>query len=112
MADKLVYGYDYNGFYAGQTIAQEDPRKAGSFLMPANSTDKIPPEPSPGLRAKWNGSEWALADISLIIYQNNVAPIEENADTYGELLENRIIDLEAENVALKDTVDTLLLSML
>lgn len=40
----IVYKYDENGIYTGETTAQESPREPSLYLMPPNTTAKIPPE--------------------------------------------------------------------
>ena len=40
----IVYKYDENGIYTGETTAQESPREPSMYLMPPNTTAKIPPE--------------------------------------------------------------------
>lgn len=39
---KIVYLHDENGFYTGESIAQESPREPGVFIVPVLSTDIKP----------------------------------------------------------------------
>ena len=43
--EKIVFSYDrITKEYAGEYKCQKDPMKEGSFLMPANATEKEPPK--------------------------------------------------------------------
>ncbi len=48
----IVYSFDKDGYYNGQTVAQPDPLMGG-YLRPANSTALAPPAVDPGQIAKW-----------------------------------------------------------
>ena len=59
-----IYHYDSsNGAFIGTNEADPNPRRAGSFLIPAFATEVAPPSASEKQFACWNGSEWELKDI-------------------------------------------------
>ena len=59
-----IYHYDFStGAFAGTSEADPNPRRAGSFLIPAFATEVAPPSASEKRFACWNGSEWDLKDI-------------------------------------------------
>jgi hypothetical protein len=59
-----IYHYDSsNGAFTGISEADPNPRRAGSFLIPAFATEVAPPSASEKQFASWNGSEWELKDI-------------------------------------------------
>lgn len=43
MTYKTVYQLDNNGYYLGETVAQESPLEPGVYLIPAGATEEIPP---------------------------------------------------------------------
>lgn len=54
--------------FISEIKAQIDPietKAAGReiFIMPANSTETVPPEEKDGFKIKWNGSEWIYEEI-------------------------------------------------
>ena len=54
------YIYDEAGYFAGEHVAQEDPRGNG-YLMPLNATLETPPVRN-GFFTKWGGSAWTLEE--------------------------------------------------
>jgi hypothetical protein len=59
-----IYHYDSStGAFTGTSEADPNPRRAGSFLIPAFATEVAPPNISEKQFACWNGSEWELKDI-------------------------------------------------
>lgn len=59
-----IYHYDSStGAFTGTSEADPNPRRAGSFLIPAFATEVAPPSASEKQFACWNGSEWELKDI-------------------------------------------------
>ena len=59
-----IYHYDSStGAFTGTSEADPNPRRAGSFLIPAFATEVAPPNISEKQFASWNGSEWELKDI-------------------------------------------------
>ena len=59
---KQVVQLDANGYFIGQTTADESPLEPGVFLLPAGAVDAPTPVIPEGQRAKWNGS-WVFEDI-------------------------------------------------
>ncbi len=58
-----VYSYDkVSGIYVGNTIADEDPKRPGNYLLPAQTTSMKPPTIDEDKLAKWNNNAWVLVD--------------------------------------------------
>ena len=65
---KKAYMFDDAGYFVGESIAQIDPLETKAegreiFIMPANSTEIMPPPEKDGFKRKWNGSEWIYEEI-------------------------------------------------
>ena len=56
----IVYKYDESGIYAGETTAQESPRESGVYLMPPNTTAKMPPVIGEHECAVFENGSWAI----------------------------------------------------
>ena len=48
--------------YTGRESAQENPKRPGEYLIPANSTLTEPPEIREGYARVWNGETWSYAE--------------------------------------------------
>ncbi|MFR3634639.1 MAG: hypothetical protein ACLTVB_00905 [Sutterella sp.] len=57
MNTKPVYVFDSEGFYKEESLAQENEKENGDWLMPQNATD-IKPNFDALNWAKWNGKKW------------------------------------------------------
>ena len=58
-----VYSYDKeSGIFIGTTIADEDPKRPGNYLFPAQTTSIKPPFVPEDKIAKWDISGWTLVD--------------------------------------------------
>jgi hypothetical protein len=67
-----VYLFDNDGYYAGESLGQENPLVPGNVIMPPNSTE-IPPPTGENIIGEWNGEEeeWASRpDFSGVKYYN------------------------------------------
>ena len=60
VTQKIVYQYDSNGFYVGDTIAELDPVVPDNWLLPAGCTETKPPIFTAGKLPKWVGYKWKL----------------------------------------------------
>lgn len=49
-----IYNYDENGFFTGESIADENPLEKGIFLIPAYATTIKPPKYKEGFNIKFN----------------------------------------------------------
>lgn len=64
----IAYKYDpKTKIYRGKVICQIDPletKKNGriTYIIPGNSTDKIPPEPKDGFDIVWDDGAWVLCE--------------------------------------------------
>lgn len=62
MSTKTAYQGDANGFYIGETLADESPLEPGVWLIPGGALEAAPPLTWPD--DKWpriKGKKWALA---------------------------------------------------
>jgi len=58
-----VYSYDKEtGIFVGTTIADEDPKRPGNYLFPAQTTSIKPPVVAEDKLAKWDNNAWVLVD--------------------------------------------------
>lgn len=58
-----VYSYDKeSGIFIGTTIADEDPKRPGNYLFPAQTTSIKPPTIDEDKLAKWDNNAWVLVD--------------------------------------------------
>lgn len=58
-----VYSYDkQSGIFVGTTVADEDPKRPGNYLIPAQSTLIKPPFVPEDKIAKWDNNVWVLVD--------------------------------------------------
>ena len=56
-----VYSYDkQSGIFVGTTVADEDPKRPGNYLIPAQSTPIKPPFIPEDKIAIWNTNAWTL----------------------------------------------------
>lgn len=108
----LVYNYNQEGFYVGSSEADESPLESNVFLIPAYATEIEPPTYNEGYIPCWNGVSWEIKDISLYLPKSQNDPPTTEEKLYAQVLEEKINQLELENVILKDTLDKLILSML
>ena len=53
-----VYQTDFDGFYVGETLAQESPLEPGVFLIPGGAFEAKPPALSGGERARMVSGSW------------------------------------------------------
>jgi hypothetical protein len=59
-----IYNYDLeNGFYIGESIADESPLETGVYLIPAHATEIEPPKAGKGKIAVWLNDGWELQDL-------------------------------------------------
>ena len=55
-----VYSYNVQGHYVGETIAREDPKNPGTYLLPARTTTDTPPATTTREIAVWDGNSWSI----------------------------------------------------
>lgn len=112
MQTKTVYNYDRDtGEYRGEAAAHENPRRPGSYLLPAFSTETAPPPVGEHEAAvyrdgawsvvpDWRGHEYWLADGSRHeIIELGVEPPD------GALDEEPPVPADARRKAAKDSID-------
>lgn len=58
-----IYNYDADGFFVGESEADESPLEPGVYLVPSLATATVPPTIGEGLRAKFNGETWDTLPI-------------------------------------------------
>ena len=63
MKEKIVSQLNPEGYFIGQTVADESPLEPDVYLLPAYAIDADPPHVPEGKRAKWDGIGFVLEDI-------------------------------------------------
>jgi len=67
-----IYNYNpENGYFVGESLADESPLESGVYLMPAHSTTIPAPKPVKGKIIVWIGNEWELQDPPVIPIADN-----------------------------------------
>lgn len=59
---QLYHYHPETGVYVGESVADENPKRPGDYLLPAFSTTIAPPAVNSGERAHWNGA-WLVEPI-------------------------------------------------
>jgi len=70
----VVYSYDNNGVYIGESEAFQDPLEEAEFLIPANATTIAPPTVGAGEYTVFNGQGWDI--VKLPANENQPEPTE------------------------------------
>jgi hypothetical protein len=63
MTTKIVFQLDGNGYYVGETTADESPLEPGVFLIPAGCIEEPPPPPIEGKLRRYFNGEWIYEDM-------------------------------------------------
>ena len=59
-----IYNYNpENGYFVGESLADESPLESGVFLIPAHATEIAAPKATKGKVVVWNGSDWELQNL-------------------------------------------------
>jgi hypothetical protein len=59
-----IYNYNpENGYFVGESFADESPLESGVYLIPAHATEIAAPKATKGKVVVWNGSDWELQDL-------------------------------------------------
>ena len=66
-----IYNYDDNGFYVGESLADESPLEPGVFLIPGCSTTVEPLEHKDGFYIKFN------SEINEFVYEEKPIEVKE-----------------------------------
>lgn len=67
-----IYNYNPdNGYFVGESLADESPLEAGVYLIPANATEVPAPKPVNGKIIVWTGDEWELQNPPVIPITDN-----------------------------------------
>lgn len=103
----IIYNYDPDGYYCGQSLADKSPLEPGVFLIPARATDKESPIPRENQLVKFVSGAWTLEDIPVTEYEpeleqsNETEIITPPVDQNGADLWEAILDLSAQIEAIK-----------
>ena len=73
-----IYNYDENGFYVGESIADESPLEPGVFLIPAGSTTVEPLEHKGGFYIKFN------SELNEFVYEEKPIEVKEADNELSE----------------------------
>lgn len=63
MASKPVSQLDPDGYYVGETLADESPLEPGVWHIPGGAIDVPAPQTPEGHRAKWLNNDWIFEEI-------------------------------------------------
>ena len=90
----ISYHYDDNFMYVGVQPCQRDPiasAKAGKeiYLLPAQCTHAVPPEPKDGYNIVWGGEAWEYQEIP-------VEPEPETPEPHEPTIEEKIAQLDGQ----------------
>lgn len=101
-----IYNYDNDGFYIGESTADESPLEKGVYLIPANATTIKPPVYKEGFDIKFN------VEKNSFEYVERIAPIvEEEVPADENIVPIRITRLQAKlqllEIGLLDEVEEL-----
>jgi hypothetical protein len=59
-----IYNYNpENGYFVGESLADESPLESGVYLIPAHATEIVAPKATTGKIVVWNGNNWELQDL-------------------------------------------------
>ena len=59
-----IYNYNpENGYFVGESLADESPLETGVFLIPAHATEIPAPKATKGKVVVFNGNDWELQDL-------------------------------------------------
>jgi hypothetical protein len=59
-----IYNYDpKNGYFVGESLADESPLETGVYLIPAHATEIPAPKTTKGKVVVFNGNDWELQDL-------------------------------------------------
>lgn len=74
MTQKIVFQCDRNGYFIGETMADESPLEVGVWIMPGRTTEAAPPESwSDDKWPRWDGVAWVL--VSKPVPANDNDPV-------------------------------------
>ena len=100
----IAYRYDDKFMYVGVQMCQRDPiasAKAGKeiYLLPAQCTHAVPPEPKDGYNIVWGGEAWEYAEIP-------VKPEPETPEPHVPTTEEKIAQLDSQYEQDKKTLQS------
>ena len=95
-----IYNYNNEGYFIGESEADESPLEPGVFLIPANATEIEPPTIEQGFVPVFNGTEWEMKDISLQQAEPLKEPTVEENKTQAQSLQEQMDTLSLQMLSL------------
>lgn len=87
---KIVYQTNEQHLLVGTTLADESPLEPGVWLIPGGCVELAPPAATPGMRVRWQQTQWALEPIPTAPVDPSVAEPEDPMQTYIGIIQQHL----------------------
>ena len=95
-----IYNFNKEGYFVGESEADESPLEEGVFLIPANATTIEPPIVESGFVPVFNGTKWDIKDVSLQQAEPLKEPTVEENKTQAQSLQEQMDTLSLQMLSL------------